>query len=755
MEQVLAYQPLVDMLIGVERVVTRIWLSVQFVDNFQTTTLDFADSNTYGVDQIRGTSMSGLIKTKSIIFGLSLILLGGILACGEGATPTPDAQPTQDVAAIVQQVLAQQEQPDALAAADIQQLVQGVVTQALSDQPAPEGLTAQQVQDMVQQAIAAAVQPGASALEVQTAIAAAVGAIESGISAEDVQAVVQQAVTAALGTAGPTPAPGAMMEPSGTLDVSIGDLGEPIFNLSAAGFTQTLFDNSLPTHEAMFATAPDGTTVPRLVTNWSVDASGLVFTFNLQQGVPWQKQYGLWGAFNADDFIFSMERISIEGAVASSSGSIRRLFTCDECELVKLGDHTVRLTRPSPTFEITWWSQQPLGGALAFHSKNHFEAAGEEVANGQSVGTGPWELVEAKTEEFKRARAVSNHWRKTPEWEQMIWWDIKEETTRLANFQAGLLDSGSFSADSIQAIKNQNDPEIKFMAFAGAFHHYINIMGMQHHLDAPSHLPGADGEIAVPVGDDPFDCSIAYVSCDSDTSSTEWVNARKVREAMSYAIDREALVNNLVFGAGNPWWISWWIGHEGRMQQFGLDQLQREFDPALASQLLVEAGYPSGVEIDVNLQPGFHPGNADTLEAVTAMWDDVGIRTVISRQPYGTFRPTLVRRTAKAVLNVSDSPTIEPIRTYNVFFNPKSSLNFGFEHPDFTALLEEASVLVDTEARWAKSAKAAKWIFDNVMHLSAFQVNSTWPLGPELDPWEVQGLKRDWLSNWEFAPHRQ
>ena len=44
----------------------------------------------------------------------------------------------------------------------------------------------------------------------------------------------------------------------------------------------------------------------------------------------------------------------------------------------------------------------------------------------------------------------------------------------------------------------------------------------------------------MPLGDNVYDCTLAWVSCDRDLNSAEWANARKVREAMNLAIDRQS-----------------------------------------------------------------------------------------------------------------------------------------------------------------------------------------------------------------------
>ena len=632
------------------------------------------------------------------ILGILILAMAMIIACGEGDTPSPTAAPASA--------------PEATATP-----VPATTSAATPDAASPTTAPA----------------PAATSAPTSTPSPATPTAVPT--------------------TAPATPVPA--MQPMGTLDVSVGALGAPIFVLKNQFFSASRFDG-LTTHESPFARDPEGAVVPLLVKNWTVDPQGLVYTFSLQENVPWHTGHGEWGEVDADDFIFTLENTVAEGSIHTNARDIGRTFYCDGCEVVKTGDMTVQLTRPAPTPRITWDLTAP-SGSTALHSKKHYDAVGEEEADFQSVGTGPWELVEATSDVSRTVRAVPDHWRKTPEWELMVWHDITEESTRLANFIVGDLDAALYNPDSIQAIKDENIPGVEFMTFPGENSFYLNLFGQQYNMDHPAHLPGPSGEAPrVPLGENAYDCNYPWVSCDRDVNSAEWANARKVREAMTIAIDRQKLVNNLAFGEGAPVYINHWIGHEPRMAQYGLDELTWEFDPVRAKALLTEAGFPDGFEIDMAL-PGipWAPGADEAGQAVAPMWESVGISVTQQVTPYAAFRPgALVAREFAGVSTHGNSVPIEPISSDSLFYSSTSVINFGIEHPELQTLLEDALNTVNEEERWPKEAAVAKWAFDNIAYFTLYQSNLVWPIGPELGTWVPQGLQRSWLSNWEYAPHR-
>ena len=146
--------------------------------------------------------------------------------------------------------------------------------------------------------------PAAAATPAATAAAAApMEAPTAAATAASTAAPAVAPVSTPVATPTPdAPSPPAMQE--GTFDFSVPEMGPPNFGLSIQDYQPQKTD-SITTHEAMFATGPDGLVEPRLVADWDVDAAGLVYTFHLRQGVPWHTNYGDWGEFDADDFMYT------------------------------------------------------------------------------------------------------------------------------------------------------------------------------------------------------------------------------------------------------------------------------------------------------------------------------------------------------------------------------------------------------------------------------------------------------------------
>jgi ABC-type transport system substrate-binding protein len=563
--------------------------------------------------------------------------------------------------------------------------------------------------------------------------------------------------------------------PQGTLDVGMAVLGPYVATLYDAGYFQNRFAE-LITHETLFVMGIDGEWDPRLIKSFDVSADGLTYTMYLQEGAKWHNRTnsGDWGDFNADDFIWSIGQISKEGGKHVQRGNTEKVFRCEGCELTKIDEHTVQLTRPTPTFQITWFSQAPIPG-FSMNSKKHYDTVGQDVALLEDVGTAPWEMVEHKTDVHRKLKAVEDHWRNTPEFAEMIWHDIPEESTRLANFLANKLDTGVFNSDSRQAIEDARtagtNPDVKFMVFPAAIIQMLWHEGghytpdSKHHVDNPidDHYGDYknicdDSEIVNGVATEmSSDDRRPWISCDRDVSSDEWERARMVREGMLRGIDRDSLINNIAFGEGEPWYVGIWA-NRGRMQQLGLDTLgpgDMDYDLAAAQELLSEAGYPDGFDVRLNVRLG--TGTLITVKnAVATDWLEMGLDVTLQNQPPAAYRVTSQARKVHDIYGLNDAPSFpEPLRVYSTVYTSSGTNLFGINHPDLDKFIEDSEAELDTDTRWQIQGDLARFIYENVLSMPLYAENAVWPLGAEVDSWKASPAELDWLSYWDMPRRRR
>ncbi|HZW02767.1 MAG TPA: ABC transporter substrate-binding protein, partial [Anaerolineaceae bacterium] len=179
-----------------------------------------------------------------------------------------------------------------------------------------------------------------------------------------------------------------------------------------------------------------------------------------------------------------------------------------------------------------------------------------------------------------------------------------------------------------------------------------------------------------------------------DGTSVPALEDVRVRQALNYAIDREALANVISAGKGRPVSSEFLPGsdaHDPALDNF------YPYDVEKAQQLLEEAGYADGFELTILSLPflGF-----DTLaQAVASYWEAIGVETAIeSKATLPEFIGGLSSgEFAVAVAGLgATSPTMI---TWNCCIRPGSSWNPDpSEVPELQALIDQLAVTVVEDA---------------------------------------------------------
>ena len=530
--------------------------------------------------------------------------------------------------------------------------------------------------------------------------------------------------------------------PVGTITVGQKELGPFMGHPSLAGNPQIFVMQTPPIGESLLTVSSALEPTGMLAKSWEASEDGTTWTFHLEEGVQFHKGYG---EMTAEDVIYSMRQFGAEGSKHPRASNIRRIWENPEGHAEAIDDYTVEVNAGEPWSEvpINEFLTSPSGAGTWIISKRQSEELGAEEANGQIAATGSWDLVEFRTAEFWRMEAVQDHWRKTPHFAELVFREIPEESSRIAGFQTGNLDTTLIAFDSLPLITQVDGAEI--MRVPGGGEAALTFYGQYYvGLGTDDQQPG-------------YDPDLPWVSSNPDIKSEEWKKAAMVRTALSVAIDRQGIVDTLLQGYGAPA-VLWDFG---QYEDTWLPpELRWEYDPERAKQLLAEAGYADGFSITLTPALRGAPVEVEACEAVAAMWGDIGVDVKFQSVPYTTLRPSLIARNYQGSTCHAGGIRLEPGQGFSGMLSKlhhQAVWNRGIEHPWFDEKVPQHMAEVNTERRRELALEIATFMFENaITGIGLYNFDSLWPVGPKLQPWN-DGVRYADLRNingYEFIQHR-
>jgi peptide/nickel transport system substrate-binding protein len=329
-----------------------------------------------------------------------------------------------------------------------------------------------------------------------------------------------------------------------------------------------------PVLENLIREDVDGTLHPWLATGWEVSEDKKAITFFIREGVKFHDGTDL----NAEAVKWNLDK-----QIESSS-----LGMAESVEVID--DYTVRINLKDKFMNTVIVLLANVPGSIV--SPTAVEKNGIEWARTNPVGTGAFMI-----DTFKRGESVSfKKW--DGYWQEGLPYLDGVEHLLVRDFntaRAALLTEG---AEQVHVAAVTQGEEAKTMKDLG-----FDILGYS-----------AGPQALFP---------------DSANPESPLANL-KVREAISYAIDREAIVRAKGFGFWEPayQWAS--PGEDCYIE----DYEGQKYDPEKAKQLLKEAGYENGFEISLY---ALNTADKDVLVSIQNFLADVGIKAEIDARDSGGF----------------------------------------------------------------------------------------------------------------------
>ena len=438
-----------------------------------------------------------------------------------------------------------------------------------------------------------------------------------------------------------------------------------------------------------------------MATGYTVSDDGLTFTFNIRDDVPWVRWDALSGEVvqvldcegnprmvTANDFEYGIRRTMtpataadyayvqasvIQGAADFSNGVTDDFSTVG---VKALDPQTLEVKFIDPAVYnlsvIGLWFNHAMPSWL-IEGDDCNEGRGDRwIETGLFQGYGPFTLKEWIHD--SELTIVKN-----PFWPgdevvpspsiDAVTWKIIPTSSALAEFEAGNLDVTAFPAGDYDRI--MTDPDYSQWLY-------------------PTNTLGTE-----------------FYSFNTQLAPTDDV---RVRQALSMAIDRQALVNVVKSGVVAPWFCN--PGAAGCPQVEDYPDLGVKFDPEGAKALLQEYLDETGqTAADLNIVLMFNTSESHKLraEAVQQMWkDNLGVEVQLTNQEWAVYKVT--RKEGKE--NIYRSSWVQDYPDANNFLKEVFSAGGAYSDvvdwnsPEFDALMAEAAKEADPIARMDLYAQA-------------------------------------------------
>ncbi|KNY08925.1 peptide ABC transporter substrate-binding protein [Achromobacter piechaudii] len=422
---------------------------------------------------------------------------------------------------------------------------------------------------------------------------------------------------------------------------------------------------------------------PGLATSWEYLDDNKRLRFKLREGVKFHNGE----PFNAEAVKFTFDRLlGAEGAKGPQKSNYDSIG-----EIKVVDDYTVDfiLKQPDPVL----LTKLAGYGAMIVPPK-YIKEKGEDYFNTNPVGTGPFKFESYQPKVNVTLARNDEYWGGKPKLDKVVYRFISEPGTQVAELQAGRVDIATLiPLGLIETVKKSGNADV------------ISTGG-------------------------PVAFALRYNTKGGITQN------RDVRRALIMAVDREAIVKQLLLGQAKV------IASFQGPQSFGYNSEQKPlpFNPAEAKKLLAAAGVKPGATVQIDVR-GSDSNFREVAQAVSGYLQGVGVRATIKPYETGVLLNDIIPggKTGEMWQNQWGGWTYDYDNTAYLMYHSGQKWNPYDNDAKLNGMLEAQRTVYDVKKREAMLQEIATYVADQALEMPLYSLNTIVGVNKRVKNLEVPG----------------
>ncbi len=416
----------------------------------------------------------------------------------------------------------------------------------------------------------------------------------------------------------------------------------------AAAISEVLYGNL---YEGLVTFAPDAAVVPKLAESWEISADGLAYVFHLRRGV----RYHDGTRFDAAVVKYNLDRARAPESVNPQRAGLQSIRSVEVIDPA-----TVRIVLERRAGSLL---QTLALGSLIMVAP---QSAATDAVN--PIGTGPFRFGTWRRGDSITLLRSPDYWGSPARLDEVTFKFITDPNAAYAALMAGDVDAYPAYPAPESFAQFQADP--RFVTSVGSSEMETILSMNERHA--------------------PFD----------DV---------RVRRAISYALDRHAIIDGAMFGYGEP------IGSHFPPHNPAYVDLTGEYphDIARAKALLAAAGHPHGLDVTLKLPPPTYARRSG--EIIAAQLREVGVRVTLENLEWAQWLDQVYTRHD---FDLSIIGHVEPF-DYDIY--ARDDYYFGYSSAAFKALLAALEDSIDPDRRRALLQDMQRQLADDAVNGFLFE----------------------------------